>query len=177
MRLRKIIFLLLLIPTVASSDDCGPFGCFFSPGTVCVNGVCVQPGAPVIPTPAPETPTATSVISLKPSAEVQEIACPATLQDVQIHLALVTPVPAGTEFFTAISQNGVLFYAVKDIIGRFVFVEWPSSKQEVSLTAYAMVWRNYALESFLAGQTCESIKKFTFAMGYGETITTFKFKE
>ena len=59
--MKTIILLLMsfLWTGYAHADDCGPLGCMFQPGTVCVAGKCVPKTPTTAPTPTPP-PTATN---------------------------------------------------------------------------------------------------------------------
>lgn len=175
--MKKILFLLLFFPSILFADDCGLFGCLFSPGTICINGVCV-PSVTIQPTPLISTIPVSdkNIVKVSISNIIQEVNCPEDFKLLQVYLLLPNPLPIGTEFSSAIMYEKSLFFAAKDIFGNLVFIQWPNSKYEISSVAYLIQWRNYALESFLSTQTCASIKGLTFAMGYGVSTATFKFK-
>jgi len=73
----KSIIKLTLIFLFATSlsaygGDCGPFGCIFQIGTVCIDGKCVPINPVVTPSPEP-APTETPMPTIQPPPSLQKI--------------------------------------------------------------------------------------------------------
>ena len=182
--IRIVCLIFLLIPSIAFSDCF--LNCAFSPGTRCIDGVCV----PVTPTDPVPTITPAPVKSeirlpLKPQQDIVavEIDCSVfDMKTIRVFGTRQTPPPAASFYSSIFSfyeglQKEVrmsYFFVRKDILNTYHFIllgenEEPKP-QHIGVDFVFNVWENVSFNDFIRGKTCEELKASGLYFSYGISI-------
>jgi hypothetical protein len=186
-----VILILIIVSTQIVRADCGPFGCAFQPGTVCVNGQCVLKDVPV-PTP---TPSVTHIPIPTPSPKITQIHLKSLpLKDIipeklscskydsvnlEVNLSRIIPPPLASFFSTVVYNSkdlkglpiATIFVAQKDILNRFVFIRLDTGdKLRAQFYGTDFVfnqWNNKAFIEVLKNTPCSELASTGVIMAYG----------
>ena len=193
----KIIvsFMVLMFASFAHAECM--FNCILSPGTVCVNGVCVPKATPApstVPVPIP-TSSKLSEIRLDSKPLVQIV--PMTLvcsgydfQNIKVYLSRKVPPPMASFYSAIIYTNKDLqgkdytsaFYARKDIMNEFVFIladpgEVPKP-QFYGVDFVFNQWQNLSFAAVLKNLSCSKLIEgkaiFLYGISFNPDMSDFE---
>lgn len=167
MKRLSFVLALLLCSSIAYAECL--LDCMFSPGTKCVDGVCVPVIVPS-PTATPLLKTASIILKVGSSSDPSTyIDCNAVdLKNFKILFKRSSP-PGKVSFYSALWLNGEYYYARKDILNRFVFVL--KSENEIPHPQFVGedfkwdTWEDVAFSELFNTLPCSELKKYVFTLG------------
>ena len=176
--IRLIFLIILLLPSTVLADCF--LNCAFSPGTRCIDGVCV-PVSPNDPVPTVAPKPSEIRLPLKPQQDIVAVAIDCAglnMKTVKIYGTRQAPPPPAS-FYSSIflfdsAGTASYYFARKDILNTYRFIPLAVNEepqpQNVGLDFMFVEWENAAFYDFIRGKTCTELKASGLYFSFGISI-------